>query len=307
MKTKLSFKSYAKINLSLDVKGVLENGYHEVAMVMQGINLYDEMTVRIFPAEKHIVTLKTNRYYVPTDARNTAFKAAQLIIDRYNPEPMEIRIDIKKNIPVAAGLAGGSSNAAGVLLALNSMLELGMKIDDLCELGEKIGADVPFCIMTMAAVEPAFGISGGTTCALAEGIGERLTPLPAPKFWTVLAKPHADVSTPAVYKALDAADDYPHPDTPLVIQGIRQSSLGMIKSGMANSLEAVTLRDVTEVSELKRMMQKAAGDKSPVMMSGSGPTVYALFNRKKNAKIAETLLKRMVNDKKTEIFCVKTL
>jgi 4-diphosphocytidyl-2-C-methyl-D-erythritol kinase len=161
--------------------------------------------------------------------------------------------------------------------------------------------------MVMAAVEPVLGIFGGATCALAEGIGELLTPIPAPKFWTVLAKPYASVSTAAVYKALDAAGDYPHPDTQLVIQGVRQSSLEMIKSGMANSLEAVTLSDVPEVSELRQMMQKAAGEKAPVMMSGSGPTVYSLFNIKKNAKMSEISLKRMIKDKKTEIFCVKTL
>lgn len=310
MKKSLSCKTYAKINLSLDVTGVRDDGYHEVAMVMQGIDLYDEMRVRIFPADRHVITLKTDKYFVPTDARNTAYKAAQLIIEECGLEPMEIRIDIKKTIPVAAGLAGGSSNAAGVIMALNEMLELGLDLKKMCELGQRIGADVPFSIMTMAATEPELGIEGGATCALAEGIGEVLTPLVPADLWVTLAKPPIAVSTPAVYKWLDEVGEYAHPDTEKVIEGVKNNSLEDISAGMGNVLEYVTLERFPEVMKLKQQLRSCAENAAPgapTMMSGSGPTVYSLFNGHEAAHAAEASLRSAVNNKKTDIFCVKTL
>ena len=310
MKRSLSCKTYAKINLSLDVTGVRDDGYHEVAMVMQGIDLYDEMRVRIFPADEHVITLKTDKYFVPTDARNTAYKAAQLIIDECGLEPMEIRIDIKKTIPVAAGLAGGSSNAAGVIMALNNMLELGMDIQKMCQIGQKIGADVPFSIMTMAAAEPELGIEGGATCALAGGIGEVLTPLEPADLWVTLAKPPIAVSTPAVYRWLDEVGEYEHPDTEKVINGVKNNSLEAISAGMRNVLEYVTLERFPKVMELKQQLRSCtenAAPGAPTMMSGSGPTMYSLFYGYAAAHEAETSLRGIVNNKKTDIFCVKTL
>lgn len=310
MKKSLSCKTYAKINLSLDVTGVRDDGYHEVAMVMQGIDLYDEMRVRVFPADEHIITLKTDKYFVPTDARNTAYKAARLMIDECGLEPMEIRIDIKKTIPVAAGLAGGSSNAAGVIMALNAMLELGLDLQKMCELGQKIGADVPFSIMTMAAVEPEMGVEGGATCALAEGIGEVLTPLKPVNFWVTLAKPPIAVSTPSVYKWLDDVGEYSHPDTKKVLEGVEAGSLETVAAGMGNVLEYVTLERFPEVMELKEQLRACAEDAAPgapTMMSGSGPTVYSLFNERDAAEAAEAALRDAVSSKKTDIFCVKTV
>ena len=147
----LAIKNYAKINLSLDVIGKREDGYHDVKMVMHAIDLFDEMRVRLMSADEDKITLKTDKYYIPVDERNTAYKAAKLMCDKYmyGKGKQEIRIDIKKNIPVAAGLAGGSANAAGVIIALNSLWELRESVQELCKTGEKIGADVPFCIMTM--------------------------------------------------------------------------------------------------------------------------------------------------------------
>lgn len=310
MKKSLSCKTYAKINLSLDVTGVREDGYHEVAMVMQGIDLYDEMRVRIFPSDEHVITLKTDKYFVPTDERNTAYKAAQLMIDECGLEPMEIRIDIKKTIPVAAGLAGGSSNAAGVIMALNAMLELGLDLKRMCELGQKIGADVPFSVMTMAAVEPEFGIDGGATCALAEGIGEILTPIKPFDCWVTLAKPPIAVSTPSVYKWLDEVGEYSHPDTAKVLKGVEAGSLEIVAAGMENVLEYVTLERFSEVKELKERLRACAEDAAPgapTMMSGSGPTVYSLFNDRTAAEAAEAALRDTVSSKKTDIFCVKTV
>lgn len=310
IKKSISCKTYAKINLSLDVTGVRDNGYHEVAMVMQGIDLYDEMRVRVFPADEHKITLKTDKYFIPTDARNTAYKAAQLMIEECGLEPMEIRIDIKKTIPVAAGLAGGSSNAAGVIMALNAMLELGLDLKKMCELGQKIGADVPFSMMTMAAAEPELGVDGGATCALAEGIGEVLTPLRPVDFWVTLAKPPIAVSTPFVYKWLDEVGEYGHPDTEKVLEGVRADSLEIVAAGMGNVLENVTLQRFHEVMQLKEQLRacaETAAPGAPTMMSGSGPTVYSLFNDRESAEAAETALRNSVNNKKTDIFCVKTI
>lgn len=309
VKKSLSFKTYAKINLSLDVTGRRDDGYHEVAMVMHGIDLYDNMSVRIFPSEINRITLKTDKFFVPVDERNTAYKAAKIVMEEFMAmaEPVEVRIDIKKNIPVAAGLAGGSSNAAGVLIALNSMLKLGLDMKQLCSIGQRIGADVPFCIMTIAAIDPRFELEGGAVCALAEGIGEVLTPLPRADMWVTLAKPPLAVSTPAVYKALDAISKYDRPDTEKVIEGVCAGDIAMIAEGMANSLESVTLKDFPVVSTLKEQLMAASGSKAPTMMSGSGPTVYSLFADRNAAKAAEQALRSAVKSKKTEIFCIKTL
>lgn len=306
-KKAIAFKTYAKINLSLDVTGRREDGYHDVAMVMHGINLYDNMSVRIFPAESSKITLKTDKFFVPVDERNTAYKAAKIIMDEFMTEPAEIRIDIKKNIPVAAGLAGGSSNAAGVLAALNTLLGLGLDIKELCAIGKRIGADVPFCTWTIAAAEEEFGLEGGAVCALAEGIGEVLTALPRTDMWVTLAKPPLAVSTPAVYKALDVLEEYDRPDTARVIEGVKANDINMIAEGMGNSLESVTLKDFTAVAKIKEQLAAASNGNAPTMMSGSGPTVYSLFTDMKSAKAAEEAVRCAVTRKKTEIFCVKTL
>lgn len=307
MQKSLSFRTYAKINLSLDVTGVRENGYHDVEMVMQGIHLYDEMTVRIFPSETHKITLKTDKYYIPVDARNTAYKGAQLMLERYAGPPVEVRMDIRKNIPVSAGLAGGSSNGAGALLALNRLLELGMSLEELCSLGARIGADVPFSIMIMAKQQPKLGVSGGMTCALAEGTGEILTPKPARSVWAVLAKVPAGVSTKIVYQELDRLSGYPHPDTKGVLAAAAAGDLRALKKSMGNVLENVTLKKFPEVAVLKAQLQEAAGPEAPVMMSGSGPTVYGLFAEETAARAAARRLKSVISSCQTEIFCVKTL
>ena len=303
----VSFRTYAKINLSLDVTGVRDNGYHDVEMVMQGIDLYDEMTVRIFPAEEHKITLKTDKYYIPTDERNTAYKGAQLMLARYEGAPVEIRMDIKKNIPVAAGLAGGSSNGAGAILAANRLLGLGLDLKELCGIGAKVGADVPFSIMVMAKLQQQFGISGGMTCALATGTGEILTPKPARSLWAVLAKVPAGVSTKMVYQELDRLSGYPHPDTSGVLAAAAAGDLQGLKASMGNVLEQVTLKKFPEVAALKGQMQAVGGAGAPVMMSGSGPTVYGLFSSEAEARRAGQKLAEAVAGQRTEIFCVKTL
>ena len=216
-----------------------------------------------------------------------------------------IEIDINKKIPAAAGMAGGSSNAAGVLMGLNLLLGLDLPMERLCALGKRIGADVPFCIMALAAADPNLGVASGSTCALAEGIGEILSPLPSADMWAVLAKPPAGVSTASVYKALDEISDYDHPDTEKVIMGIKNKDSSLIRKGMANVLENVTLRDFPEVADLKKMM--SSYDDGMTMMSGSGPTVFSLFEDRGSAQAAYEKICAELKGKDHAVFCVKTL
>lgn len=367
----IKLNTYAKINISLDITGLRKDGYHEVSMVMHGIDLSDEVTVEMELANMRDIQIsetgkmdnvycvykKTDdnlqikkyeanihnsdeieeRYYIeialsvdkaelPADSRNTAYKAAEIILREYPNAVVgfieqtgysadrseiynaaRININIKKNIPASAGLAGGSSDAAGVLLALNKLLRLDLTLDRICGLGKKIGADVPFCIMSMAAESSELGVSGGSVCALAEGIGEILTPLPAVSLWAVLAKPDIGVSTAEVYRAYDNIneDSIAHPDTQLVISGIKSADMLKISSGMANVLENVTLKKYNAVDELKEKMLKF--NNNTTMMSGSGPTVFSLFADKSEADILFNYLKKEFYDKNYDIICVKTL
>ena len=302
----LAIKTYAKINLSLDVTGVREDGYHLVRMVMQSVDLYDEMRVRLLPSEQTEVVLKCNKFYVPTDSRNTAYKAAEKVIAAY-PEIFRrhsVRIDIKKEIPVSAGLAGGSSNAAGVIVALNHFLDLGMDLKAMCEMGAQIGADVPFCIMTLVA-KGKWKQEGGSFCALAEGIGDELTPLKPMKLWCVLAKPPLSVSTADAYRGLDALGEYEHPELSCVLDGLNEGNLRMIRKGMGNVLENYTLQAYPEVDALKKRMMRY--NEEMTMMSGSGPTVYSIFSGRKKALLAYTRLRDELEGSNTDIFLARTL
>ena len=316
----IALKTYAKINLTLDVTGVREDGYHEVCMVMHAIGLHDDMTVRILDADEFRITLKSNRYYVPTDRRNTAWKAAELMLEKARSmeteavkKPFEIRIDIGKEIPVAAGLAGGSSNAAGAVIALDRLLQMNLSVEELCDLGSRIGADVPFSILSLLAAEakekgiaaPAFGEGEVSTAALAEGIGEILTPLHPLKLWCVLVKPHFSVSTKEVYQALDAIEVQRHPDTESVLMGMHTGNLPAVRSGMANVLEEVTLVQRPETAMIRTVMQKHCPDMT--MMSGSGPTVYSLFGGKKAAMQAYRALQEELADADCSIYLTRTL
>ena len=304
----LSLKTYAKINLSLDVMGTRPDGYHLVRMVMQSVNLHDEMRIRLLPSEpdEAKIVMKCNKYYVPVDARNTAYKAAEIIMNRF-PEAFRhrsVRIDLKKNIPVAAGLAGGSSNAAGVIIGLNDYLNLGMDLRELCLTGAEIGADVPFCIMTLAS-EPRWKLEGGATCALAEGIGDQLTPLKPARMWCVLVKPPLSVSTAEAYRGLDSITDYPHPDTESVLKSLNTGNLQILQRGMGNVLEYYTLTAYPVVDAVKKEMQKY--NKELTMMSGSGPTVYSLFPGKKKASLAYSKLCEKLEKEGMSVYLSKTL
>ena len=275
MNRSLELKALAKINLGLDVLGRRENGYHDVRMVMQTIYLYDNVTLN--KTEEAGIQLKTNLSYLPVDENNIAYKAAKMLIEEFNiQEGVEIILD--KHIPVAAGMAGGSSNAAAVLVGMNRLFGLGLSQQELKDRGVKLGADVPYCIMR------------GTV--LAEGIGEILTPLaPMPKCFILVAKPGIGVSTKTVYEKLDAKEIENHPDIDGVIAGLAEGNLKKIATSMGNVLENVTIPDYPIIEDIKNVMKEEGALNA--MMSGSGPTVFGIFDDKKLAKNAGQKIKEL--------------
>lgn len=268
MESSLKLKALAKINLGLDVLGRRENGYHDVRMVMQTIYLYDNVTLT--KTEEPGIQLKTNLSYLPVDDKNIAYKAAKMLMEEFNIEG-GIEIILDKHIPVAAGLAGGSSNAAAVLVGMNRLFKLGLSQQELMDRGVTLGADVPYCVMR------------GTV--LAEGIGEILTPLtPMPKCFVLVAKPGISVSTKTVYEKLDAHDMEEHPDIDGVIEGLDKGDLKKVAASMGNVLERVTIEDYPIIEEIKNVMKEEGALNA--MMSGSGPTVFGIFDDKTMAKQA---------------------
>lgn len=274
MKESMSLKALAKINLGLDVLGRRENGYHDVRMVMQTMYLYDNITLQ--KIEEPEIQLKTNLHFLPLDDKNIAYKAAKMLMEEFQI-PGGIRITLDKHIPVAAGLAGGSSNAAAVLVGMNRMYDLGLSEQDLMERGVKLGADVPYCIMR------------GTV--LAEGIGEILTPLdPLPKCYILVAKPTVSVSTKTVYEKLDSHEIEDHPDIDGILEGLKNADLKKVASSMGNVLERVTVDDHPIIEDIKKVMKENGALNA--MMSGSGPTVFGIYEDKKLAKQAQQKIKK---------------
>ncbi len=308
-------KAYAKINLSLDVKGKLENGYHEVCMIMQTIGLYDELSCDVYKIDPDTIKasgkkpegenaseedrIRLSCSFVwsdiePTDdpKDNLAYKAAKLLLP-YFPEDTGVDIKIVKSIPMAAGMAGGSSDAAATLRGINELFNIGLSDEKLCELGVKIGADVPYCIL------------GGTM--LAEGIGEKLTRLPhIPKLYLVIAKPEEGVSTKYVYETLDALSNPPHPDVDAMLKLINKTAdkasdksadktaaencdfAKNISSLLGNILESVTIPACPKVAQIKKILLDDGALGS--LMSGSGPTVFGIFESEEKANLAAKAL-----------------
>lgn len=265
-------KAYAKINLGLDVVQKLPNGYHEVRMIMQTIDIYDELTIE---KANEGIYLTTDSGELPTDENNLIYRAARLMQQTYQIES-GVRIHLRKTIPVAAGMAGGSSDAAATMKGMNQLFRLGLSIPELMDLSVRIGADVPYCIL------------GGT--ALAEGIGEKLTTLPAaPPCHVLIAKPDINVSTKYVYEHLDSAGIRHHPDIDGMVSAIQNGSLPGILERLENVLEAVTIPLHPVIADLKSQMLKLGAEGS--LMSGSGPTVFGIFtDRKKAADAYKQLL-----------------
>ena len=261
----IAVKALAKINLGLDVVRKREDGYHEVKMVMQTIHLFDRLEMKKTQADE--ITITTNLTFLPTNENNLVYKAAKLLKDEFS---IKDGIDVKlhKHIPVAAGMAGGSTDAAAVLYGMNSMFELGLSKGELMQRGVKIGADVPYCIMR------------GT--ALAEGIGEKLTALPPMvKCPVLIAKPQISVSTKFVYENLKLNEGIVHPDIDTLVSDIEAKDLPKIAADMGNILETVTIPNYPVIAQIKDLMKEQGA--SNAMMSGSGPTVFGLFDTEETA------------------------
>ncbi len=270
-------KAYAKINLGLDVLGRRADGYHEVKMVMQTVDICDVLT---FEKARSGITISTDSGELPTDGDNLIYKAVKLLFDKYGVEE-GISIHLQKRIPIAAGMAGGSSDAAAALKGINEIFQLGCSLDELRELGVKIGADVPYCVI-------------GKT-ALAEGIGEKLTALPSmPDCLLLVAKPDINVSTKYVYaqlehEHLDVGETYEHPDIDGMVQAIKEGSMEGILKRMGNVLESVTIPAHPIIGTLKERMMELGAEGS--LMSGSGPTVFGIFRDEEKAQRAFLQLK----------------
>lgn len=284
----INLKSYGKINLSLDVTGVRDDGYHSLESVMQRISLFDRIKITWEPSDDSQVSIKveTNKSYLPTDERNLAYKAAQIMAEHYGEKSGGglVSIYITKNLPVAAGLAGGSGNGAAVLIGLNRLWNLGLSTRALCRLGELLGSDVPFCVLVQNTHYDA---------SLAEGRGEILTPIKKPmKKHLVLAKPAFGVSTKEVYQGIDNYDIELRPDSQALIGGLKSKDYELVYRNMVNVLELYTLDNYEPVAKLKKLFEeKTAAEK--VLMSGSGPTVFAVYDSEIAARKACEVMRNM--------------
>lgn len=275
MEDTLQLKAYAKINLALDVVGKREDGYHEVRMIMQTVKLYDKLTFRLL--EEDTIRLKTNVGFLPCDENNLIYKAVQCLKEQYHVK-QGMEIDLYKCIPVAAGMAGGSTDCAAALIGASKLFGLHLDKQTLMKIGVQLGADVPYCIMR------------GT--ALSEGIGEILTPLPSvPDCKILIAKPPVGVSTKFVYEHLDEQGIEVHPDVDGMVQAIREGNLRGITERMGNVLENVTVPDCPVIDQIKKCMIEQGALNA--MMSGSGPTVFGIYEEKEKAEKA----KRMIQDR----------
>lgn len=280
----LYVKAPAKINLTLDVLYKRPDGFHEVEMIMTTVDLADRILLESRNDGKIVLT--SNSSFIPTDNKNHAYQAAQILKNTYGINE-GVTITIDKEIPIAAGLAGGSSDAAATLRGLNKLWDLNLSIDTLAEIGAKIGSDVSFCVY------------GGT--ALATGRGEKIEHLPPPpSCWVILAKPQISVSTASIYGGL-TLDEVEHPNTNQMIQALKESDYELIYKSLGNVLETVTFQMYPEVKMLKEQMKRFGAD--GVLMSGSGPTVFGLVD-------SESRVNRIVNGLKgfcEEVYAVRIL
>lgn len=275
MEDTLQLKAYAKINLALDVVGNREDGYHEVRMIMQTVKLYDKLTFRLL--EEDAIRLKTNVGFLPCDENNLIYKAVRCLKEQYHVK-QGMEIDLYKCIPVAAGMAGGSTDCAAALIGASKLFGLHLDKQTLMKIGVRLGADVPYCIMR------------GT--ALSEGIGEILTPLPSiPDCKILIAKPPVGVSTKFVYEHLDEQGIETHPDVDGMVQAIREGNLLGITNRMGNVLENVTIPEYPVIDQIKKCMIEQGALNA--MMSGSGPTVFGIYEDREKAEKT----KRIIQDR----------
>ncbi|MFA9463584.1 MAG: 4-(cytidine 5'-diphospho)-2-C-methyl-D-erythritol kinase [Velocimicrobium sp.] len=263
---RVHLKAYAKINLGLDVIRKREDNYHEVRMIMQTIDLYDKLTLKVM--DEDTIVIKTNLSFLPTNENNLVYKAVKLLKDEFKIK-RGIFINLEKHIPVAAGMAGGSSDCAAALKGMNKLFCLNLTTAQLMKRGVALGADVPYCIL------------GGT--ALSEGIGEQLTPLsPMPPCHVLIVKPSMHVSTKFVYENLDIPSLTHHPDIDGMIHAIDEKDINGVSSRLENVLETVTAKEYLVIEELKHLIKDSGA--LGAIMSGSGPTIFGLFD---NLALAE--------------------
>lgn len=277
----------AKINLSLDIVGRRENGYHDVRMIMQTLDLCDDLSFEK-KEEGFGIVLKTDSEILNSEAEsggdNLIIKAARKLTEKTGKN-FDVLITLSKRIPIAAGLAGGSSDAAAALRGLNRLYELNLSNEELKEIGVKIGADVPFCV-------------DGGLC-LSEGIGEILTPLTKlPSFPTVICKPNVFVSTKDVYTAFDSETDHKHPDVDAMLEAIAAYDGEKVAGLLENILEPVTVKMHPVIKEIEKNLETFGAVKA--IMSGSGPTVFGLFNSMRDAEAAALKLKEIYSQYSTE-------
>ena len=264
----LRYKAMAKINLGLDVLRRRPDGYHEVKMVMQTVGIYDVITMKKLAED--VIRVSTDKEELPSDESNLIYKAARLMKETFGIA-QGVAVTLEKNIPIAAGMAGGSTDAAATIAGMNELFGLGLTLEQMQKVGVKIGADVPYCLM------------GGT--ALSEGIGEILTALPAvPDAYLVIAKPDINVSTKFVYENLHANELKVHPDIDGMVDAIRAGSLEGITERMGNVLETVTVREYPIIEQMKDFLKKQGAQNA--LMSGSGPTVFGIFDKEETARQA---------------------
>ena len=262
----LTRKAYAKINLGLDVLRRREDGYHEVKMIMQTVDIYDVLTFVKAPAD--VFRLSVDSAQIPDDDNNLVLKAARLLFATAGIDA-GVEVTLQKNIPVAAGMAGGSTDAAATLIGLNALYDLRFTTEQLQEIGVKLGADIPYCIM------------GGT--ALSQGIGEILRPLPAPpRAHLVIAKPDLMISTKYVYENLHANSLKMHPNIDGMIEALSNRDLIKMCSLMGNVLETVTEKENPIITQIKDLMKEQGA--TGALMSGSGPTVFGIFTEEEKAR-----------------------
>lgn len=276
----MTVQAPAKLNLTLDVLGRRPDGYHEMKMVMQSVSLTDTLILETVPGEG--ISLSTNLGFLPADDRNLAAIAAKKLAEATGADFGHLNITLKKRVPVCAGMAGGSSDAAAVLRGLNELLGLELTPEALARIGEGVGSDVPYCVL------------GGT--ALAEGRGEAVTPLPSlPNCWTVLAKPGFPVSTPELFRRLDSQRLRCHPDTAGMLSALEAGDLTGVARRLFNVFEEVLpVRRRERVEELKQAMLH--GGALGASMSGTGPTVFGLFDTREAARRGYELVKPLCQD-----------
>ena len=270
----ISLKALAKINLGLDVVRRREDGYHEVRMIMQTIHLYDRVEIKKTRSPQ--IRVETNLYYLPVNEDNLVYKAAKLMKDEFQIKE-GVRIVLQKFIPVAAGLAGGSSDAAAAFVGVNRLFGLGLSEEELMKRAVKVGADVPYCVMR------------GT--ALAEGIGEKLTRLPRlPHCYVLVGKPGVNVSTKTAYENLKLdALSVVHPDIDGMVDAVKNGDLDGVISRMGNVFEPGIIGKYPVIQEIKDLMENHGARRA--MMSGSGPTVFGIFDDKEKMEQAAAALR----------------